>query len=155
MSLWPALLRFWFQTNLGHENSASYLEIDAGKTFSCQGHALVTLSVEILCSDRSKFDRWVHAENWKIKQDLPVSWSLIEILSHEQGGRRSHEIAQRKCDSLFKACGYVRKYDSKSCLQANDVMTNNGWGMGGHVRSCLLGHVIESQSNFNLQVSLV
>ena len=40
----PALLRFWFQTNLGHENSASYLEIQAGKTFffprSHVGHAL-------------------------------------------------------------------------------------------------------------------
>ena len=33
--------------------------------------------------------------NWKIKRDLPVSSSLIEILSHDQGGRRSHEIAQR------------------------------------------------------------
>ena len=59
----PALLRFWFQTNLGRENSASYLEIQAGKTLSCQGHALVTLYVQFLCSDRSKFDRWVHAEN--------------------------------------------------------------------------------------------
>ena len=34
----PALLRFWFQTNLGREHSASYLEIQAGKTFSYQGH---------------------------------------------------------------------------------------------------------------------
>ena len=59
----PALLRFWFQTNLGRENSASYLEIQAGKTFSCQGHALATLYVQFLCSGWSKFDRWVHAEN--------------------------------------------------------------------------------------------
>ena len=59
----PALLRFLFQTNLGRENSASYLEIQAGKTFSCQGHALVTLYVPFLCSDWSKFDRWDHAEN--------------------------------------------------------------------------------------------
>ena len=59
----PALLRFWFQTNLGREHSASYLEIQAGKTFSYQGHALVTLYVQFLCSDWSKFDRWVHAEN--------------------------------------------------------------------------------------------
>ena len=59
----PALLRFLFQTNLGRENSASYLEIQAGKTFSCQGHALVTLYVQFLCADWSKFDRRVHAEN--------------------------------------------------------------------------------------------
>ena len=31
--------------------------------FSHQGHALVTLFVQFLCSDWSKFDRWVHAEN--------------------------------------------------------------------------------------------
>ena len=31
--------------------------------FSHQGYALVTLYVPFLCSDWSKFDRWVHAEN--------------------------------------------------------------------------------------------
>ena len=31
--------------------------------FSHQGHALVTLYVQFLCSDWWKFDRWVHAEN--------------------------------------------------------------------------------------------
>ena len=31
--------------------------------FSLQGHALVTLYVQFLYSDWSKFDRWVHAEN--------------------------------------------------------------------------------------------
>ena len=46
----------------GCESSASCFEIQAGKTFSCQGHALVTLYVQFLCSDWSKFDRWVHAE---------------------------------------------------------------------------------------------
>ena len=44
MSCWshygPALLRFWFQTYLRHENSASYLKIQAGKTFfgGCRLH---------------------------------------------------------------------------------------------------------------------
>ena len=37
-----------------------------GKTvafdFAYYGHALVTLYVQFLCSDWSKFDRWVHAE---------------------------------------------------------------------------------------------
>ena len=59
----PALLRFCFQTNLKRKNSASYLKIQAGKTFCYQGHVLVTLYVQFLCSDWSKFDRWVHAEN--------------------------------------------------------------------------------------------
>ena len=79
----PALLRFWFQINLGREDSASYLEIQAGKTFSYQGHALVTLYVQFLCSDWSKFDRWVHAENlWGIlKVDFFDSWSWQSFAS--------------------------------------------------------------------------
>ena len=59
----PALLRFWFQTNRGPTNSASYLKIQAGKTLPYRGNALVTLYVHFLCSDWSKFDRWVHADN--------------------------------------------------------------------------------------------
>ena len=31
--------------------------------FSHHGHALVTLYVQFLCSDWSKLDRWIHAEN--------------------------------------------------------------------------------------------
>ena len=41
--------------------------LQAGKTvafdFAHHGHALVTLYVQFLCSDWSKFDRWVHVEN--------------------------------------------------------------------------------------------
>ena len=41
--------------------------LQAGKTvafdFSRHVHALVTLYVQFLCSDWSKFDGWVHAEN--------------------------------------------------------------------------------------------
>ena len=59
----PALLRFWFQTYLRHENSASYLKTQAEKTFCYHGHALVTLYVQFLCSDWSKFDSLVHVEN--------------------------------------------------------------------------------------------
>ena len=57
------LLRFWFQTDLRRENSASYLEIQAGKTYFYQGHALITFYVQFLCSDLSKIARWVHVEN--------------------------------------------------------------------------------------------
>ena len=63
----PALLAFWFQTDLRHENSTSYLKVKAGKTdafrFPHHIHALVTLYVQFWSSDWSKFDRWVHAEN--------------------------------------------------------------------------------------------
>ena len=71
----PALLTFWFQTDLGRENSASYLKMQAGKTdafhFSHHSHALVTLHVQFLCPDWSKFDRWVHAEN---------SYSILKLV---------------------------------------------------------------------------
>ena len=59
----PALLRFWFQTDLARENSASFLLIQARKTFSYHGQALVTLYVQFVCSDWSKFNTWVHVEN--------------------------------------------------------------------------------------------
>ena len=59
----PALLTVWFQTELGHKNSASFLKIHVGNTFSYHRHALVTLYVQFLCFDWSKLDRWVHAEN--------------------------------------------------------------------------------------------
>ena len=72
----PALLRFWFQTYLGHENSASYLKTQAEKTFCYHGHALVTLCVQFLCSDWSKFDRWVHAENLCSILKLVYFWQL-------------------------------------------------------------------------------
>ena len=51
-----ALLRFWFQTDLGHKNSARHLKTQAGKTFFYHGQALVTLYVQFICSDWSKFD---------------------------------------------------------------------------------------------------
>ena len=51
--------KFGFQTDLGRENLASYY--GQGSTvafdFSHHGHALVTLYVQFLCSDWSKFDR--------------------------------------------------------------------------------------------------
>ena len=79
----PALLRFWFQTDLRRRNSASFLKIQAGKTFSYHGHALVTLYVQFLCSDWSKFDRWVHAENLCSILNLVYfdSWSWQSFLS--------------------------------------------------------------------------
>ena len=65
-----ALLRSWFQTNPGRENSASFLKIQARKTFSYHGNALVTLYVQFLYSDWSKTDKWVHTEicaaSWKL-----------------------------------------------------------------------------------------
>ena len=51
--------------------------------FSHQGHALVTLYVQFLCSDWSKFDRWVHAENLCSILNLVYfdSWSWQSFVS--------------------------------------------------------------------------
>ena len=80
----PALLRFWFQTDLGRKNSASFFfQIQMGKTFSYHSHVLVTLYVQFLCSDWSKFDRWVHAENLCSILNLVYfdSWSWQSFVS--------------------------------------------------------------------------
>ena len=58
----PALLGFWFQTDFGSENSASFWKVQAGKTLSYHGHALVTLYVQLLYTFWSIFERWVHAK---------------------------------------------------------------------------------------------
>ena len=61
--------------------------LQAGKTiafdFSHHGHALVTLYVQFLCSDWSKFDRWVHAENLGSILNLVYfdSWSWQSFVS--------------------------------------------------------------------------
>ena len=51
--------------------------------FSHQGHALVTLYVQFLCSDWSEFDRWVHAENLcsTLKLVYFDSWSWQSFVS--------------------------------------------------------------------------
>ena len=51
--------------------------------FSHQGHALVTLYIQFLCSDWSKFDRWVHAENLcsNLKLVYFDSWSWQSFVS--------------------------------------------------------------------------
>ena len=54
--------------------------------FAHLGHALVTLWIQFLCSDRLKFDRWVHAENLCIILNLVYSvyfdsWSWQDFVS--------------------------------------------------------------------------
>ena len=61
--------------------------LQAGKAvafdFSRHVHALVTLYVQFLCSDSSKFDRWVHAENSSSILNLVYydSWSWQSFVS--------------------------------------------------------------------------
>ena len=108
----PALLRFWFQTYLGHENSASYLKIQAGKTFSYHGHALIALYVQFLWPDWSKFDRWVHAENL---------CSVLKLVYFDSWSWQSFVSTYHAFKCLFQWM-YKMKY---SCYQESSVIL--GW----------------------------
>ena len=79
----PSLLRYWFKTDLGRKNSASYLKIQAGKTFFYHGYALVTLYAKFLCSYWTKFDRRVHAFNLCgiLKVVYFDSWGWLSFVS--------------------------------------------------------------------------
>ena len=86
LCLCAARLKFWFQTDLGCENSASYYRQGRHCCFwlfspwSHVGHALRSI---FFCSDWSKFDRWVHAGNLCsiLKLVYFDSWSWQSFLS--------------------------------------------------------------------------
>ena len=65
LCLCAAQLKFWFQTDLGRENSASCYR--QGRQLLLTFLTMVTRwsrsTSNFLCSDWSKCDRWVHAEN--------------------------------------------------------------------------------------------
>ena len=61
LRLCAAQLKFWFWTDLGRENSASYY--GQGRQLLLTFLTMVTLYVQFLCSDWSKFHRCLHAEN--------------------------------------------------------------------------------------------
>ena len=63
MLCWLCIIRILISNWPRTRKFSQFFEIQAGKTFSYHGHTLVTLYVQFLCSDRSKFDRWAHAEN--------------------------------------------------------------------------------------------
>ena len=59
MSLWPRIIRILI-SNFGISEAKIhpvFLKVLAGKTLPYHGHALVTLYVQFLYSDWSKFDR--------------------------------------------------------------------------------------------------
>ena len=75
------LLTFWFQTDLGRENSANHLKIQAGKTeafhFSHHSHALITLY------DRPIFMLWL-VKIWQVEfmqKIYTASWTLFTLIA--------------------------------------------------------------------------
>ena len=49
--------------------------------FAHHGHALVMLSTQFLCSDWSKFDRWVYAASWILFTLFTLTAEADRILS--------------------------------------------------------------------------
>ena len=74
MSNWPRTRKFSQRLQAG--NTVAF-------DFSHHVHALVTLYVQFLCSDWSKFNRWLHAENLCSTLNLVYydSWSWQSIAS--------------------------------------------------------------------------
>ena len=76
--------------------------------FSHQGHALVTLYVQFLCCDWSKFDRWVHAENLcsVLKLVYFDSWSWQSFVNKTKTTRHSNNKYSINsiltCSTLFE-----------------------------------------------------
>ena len=65
MSLWPRTIKILISNRprTGKFNQFFKKKKHVGMTISYHGHALVTFYVQCLCSDWSKFDRCVYAEN--------------------------------------------------------------------------------------------
>ena len=63
MSSWPRAMKIFISNWPRTRKFSQFLQIQAGKTFPYHGQALVTLYVQFLCSDWSKFDMRVHVDN--------------------------------------------------------------------------------------------
>ena len=83
MSLWTRTVKILISNWPRTRKFSQFLKIQAGKTLSYHGHALVTLYIQFLCSDWSEFDRWVLAENLCsiLKVVYFHSWSWQSFLS--------------------------------------------------------------------------
>ena len=88
------------------------VKIQAMKTFSYHGHASVTLYVQFLCSDWSKFGRWVHADNL---------CSILKLVYFESWSWQSFLSTCDVFNCLFQWM-YKMKY---SCYQESSVIY--GW----------------------------
>ena len=77
----PALSRFWFQTDLGRKKSASFLKLQAGKTFSsmvmcwsCSTSNFCTLIGQNLTGE---FIWKIYAASWKLFYSDSWSWQTF------------------------------------------------------------------------------
>ena len=91
----PALLGFWFQTDLGREISASFFKnTGGGRPFL----TMITLYVQFLCSDWSKFILFI--------------FYFILLFCHTQWiTRRIKTIINRLINIKFKICALLGRSD--------------------------------------------
>ena len=78
LSLWPSTIKI-LTSNLPRTRKFSQLfKNTGGVDLLLPGHGLVTLYVQFLCCDWSKFHRWVHVENLRnILKLVYFLWQLI------------------------------------------------------------------------------
>ena len=100
----PALLRFWFQTDLGRKYSATYLKTQA-----------IRLHVQCLCSDCSDCENLTVEFMWKI---YAASWNLLTLTA--EADRVLCQLVMFL--TVFFHWMYKMKY---SCYQESSVI--HGW----------------------------
>ena len=83
MSLWPRTIKILISNWPPMREFSPLFKNIGEKNFSFHVHALVMLYVQFLCSDWSKFDKWVHAENLcsTLKHVFFDSWSWQSFVS--------------------------------------------------------------------------
>ena len=88
MSLWPRTIKIlisnWPRTRKFSQFFKKTCGEDLFLPWSRVGHALVTLYVQFLCSDWSKFDRWVHEENLRSILKVVVFVMHITYCGHNK-----------------------------------------------------------------------
>ena len=131
MSQWPPLLRFWFQTDLGHENSASYLKIQVGKTFSLPWsrsksnfHALIGQNLT------GEFIRKIYAASWNlftltIEAERVLCQLVIFQLSFSTGSTKWNTAAIKSL-LLFMAGLFIGFFVQK-CVACQSRKSDFGW----------------------------
>ena len=104
-------LTFWFQTDLGRENSVSHLKVQAGKTeafhFSHHSHALITLY------DRPIFMLWL-VKIWQVS-------SCRKFIQHFE----TCLLWQLKLTEFFVNLWWFLLYFSTGCAKWNTAAINS------------------------------
>ena len=78
MSRWPHTIKILISNQPRMRKFSQLFKNTGGVDLLLPGHGLVTLYVQFLCCDWSKFHRWVHAENLRsILKLVYFLWQLI------------------------------------------------------------------------------